>query len=91
VRETLRLFPPATILNRHVESKGGFMLTPDCYIPPNTTTIGFLYGYQRSEEYWPEVCVLKNDVCVCALAGGDAVLSGSRGVNAHCGKGAGVL
>lgn len=52
VREALRLFPPATILNRTVKA-GGFALTPDITVPEGVGVFPFVYGYQRSPEYWP--------------------------------------
>lgn len=52
VRESLRLYPPATLLNRRVKA-GGFALTPDITVPEGEGVFPFLYGYQRSPEYWP--------------------------------------
>lgn len=52
VRESLRLYPPATILNRRVKA-GGFVLTRDIVVPEGVGVFPFLYGYQRSPEYWP--------------------------------------
>jgi cytochrome P450 len=52
VREALRLYPPATILNRRVKA-GGFVLTRDIVVPEGVGVFPFLYGYQRSPEYWP--------------------------------------
>jgi cytochrome P450 len=52
VRESLRLYPPATLLNRRVKA-GGFALTPNITVPEGEGVFPFLYGYQRSPEYWP--------------------------------------
>lgn len=52
MRESLRLYPPATLLNRRVKA-GGFALTPDITVPEGEGVFPFLYAYQRSPEYWP--------------------------------------
>lgn len=52
VRETLRLYPPAVILNRMVKA-GGFALTPDIVVPEGVGVFPFPYGYQRCPKYWP--------------------------------------
>jgi len=52
VRESLRLYPPATLLNRRIKA-GGFAVTPDIVVPEGGGVFPFLYGYQRSPEYWP--------------------------------------
>eukprot|EP00775_Hariotina_reticulata_P011712 gene11712-11857_t len=52
VRETLRLFPPATILNRGT-ALANFEVAPGVVVDPGTLVATFLYGYQRDPEYWP--------------------------------------
>jgi thromboxane-A synthase/cytochrome P450 family 3 subfamily A len=52
VREALRLYPPATLLNRRIKA-GGFAVSPDLIMPEGSSLFPFLYGYQRSPEYWP--------------------------------------
>lgn len=53
VRESLRLYPPATLLNRRIKTGASFAITPDIIVPQGVSVFPFLYGYQRSPEYWP--------------------------------------
>jgi hypothetical protein len=54
VRESLRLYPPATLTGRLIADKP-YALTPEVTLQPGTPALALLYGYQRSPEYWPEV------------------------------------
>eukprot|EP00775_Hariotina_reticulata_P006333 gene6333-6567_t len=52
VRESLRLYPPATLLNREIK-EGGFDVAPGIHAAAKTSVFTFVYGYQRDPDYWP--------------------------------------
>ncbi|KAF8072691.1 AL21 [Scenedesmus sp. PABB004] len=53
VREALRLYPPATMINRELKADG-FEVMPHVRVPAGTALLTFVYGYQRDPQHWPQ-------------------------------------